>query len=272
MIQYSDERVTVFQSALFQTTSTVVNLDDGILIVDPTWLPAEISEIQGHVKSIQGNKQRYLLFTHGDFDHIIGYNAFPEAVTIGSIGLLNLPNKEETIDEIKKFDAKYYIVRDYELEFPQFDIVVKRDGQQVAIGSTNLTFYLAPGHTEDGMFTVVDSLGIWLAGDYLSDIELPFIYHSAIAYEQTLKKAEKLMSAHDIKLLIPGHGRHTVDCSEMAERIAASFDYLERLKQAVMNGDESAIAKMESEHRFLSDFTKHCHKENVDIFRKEFAG
>ncbi|CAH0122311.1 hypothetical protein PAE9249_04859 [Paenibacillus sp. CECT 9249] len=272
MIQYSNERITVFQSALFQTTSTVVNLDDGIFIVDPTWLPAEISEIKGHVKSIQGNKQCYLLFTHGDFDHIIGYNAFPGAITIGSAGLLNHPNKEGTVGEIKDFDAKYYIVRDYEIEFPQLDIVVKRDGQQVAIGSTNLTFYLAPGHTADGLFTIVDSMGIWLAGDYLSDIELPYIYHSAIAYEQTLKKAEKLMSAHDIKLFIPGHGRHTVDRSEMAERIAVSLDYLERLKQAVMNGDESAIAKMESEHRFLSAFTKHCHQENVDIIRQEFAG
>jgi hydroxyacylglutathione hydrolase len=38
MIQFQDETVAVFQSALFHTTSTVVQTEDAILLVDPTWL------------------------------------------------------------------------------------------------------------------------------------------------------------------------------------------------------------------------------------------
>lgn len=87
MIQYRTEHVTVFQSALFQTTSTVISLDEHIVIVDPNWLPHEVREIQSYVESIRGNKELYLLFTHGDFDHIIGYRAFPDAKTVGSIWL-----------------------------------------------------------------------------------------------------------------------------------------------------------------------------------------
>jgi hydroxyacylglutathione hydrolase len=36
MIQFKNEQVTVFQSALYQTTSTVVETNDLILIIDPT--------------------------------------------------------------------------------------------------------------------------------------------------------------------------------------------------------------------------------------------
>lgn len=93
MIQFQNEAVTVFQSALFQTTSSVIQTKEMILIVDPNWLPNEIETIRNYVNSIQWEREIYLLFTHGDFDHIIGYQAFPGAKTIGSLGLQNHPKK-----------------------------------------------------------------------------------------------------------------------------------------------------------------------------------
>ncbi|WP_243298606.1 MBL fold metallo-hydrolase [Bacillus litorisediminis] len=255
MIQYTDESVTIFQSALFQTTSTVINLEDFILIVDPTWLPNEIHEIQSYVKSIQANKACYILFTHSDYDHIIGYHAFPGAKTIGSIELLNHPKKEAIIQAIHDFDANYYITRDYKVEFPKIDIVIDHDGQEVTIGSTTLTFYKAPGHTEDGLFTIVNSLGLFLTGDYLSDFELPFIDHSAKAYKQTLQKAKKIIDDYKINILVPGHGQYTKSHDEMERRITMATDYLERLKTAVITGNEVLIKKLEGEFRFLSAFT-----------------
>lgn len=272
MIQVSHGQITVFQSALFQTTSTVVALDEAILIVDPTWLPAEIREIQAHVDSIKGNKECYLLFTHGDYDHVIGYRAFPVAKTIGSLELQHHPQKERKVELIREFDANYYITRDYPIEFPHLDIVITHDGQQLTIGNTTLTFYKAPGHTEDGLFTVIDSLGAFVTGDYLSDFELPFIYHSAAAYERTMKKAAEILQNHDVRLLIPGHGQHTTSRSEMLQRIHLATDHLRRLKEAVIHGDEAAIEKLGQEHAFGSGFTKECHEENVRIIRREYTG
>lgn len=269
MIQYTDEHVTIFQSALFQTTSTVINFDEFVLIVDPTCLPDEIREIQSHVEAFRGNKECYLLFTHGDYDHIIGYNAFPGAKTIGSLEMRNHPRKEHKIRLIHEFDATYYITRNYEIEFPKIDLVIEQDVQQVAIGSTTLTFFKAPGHTHDGLFTIVDSLGLFLAGDYLSDFELPFINHSAIAYEQTLNKAATIINDHDIKILVPGHGQHTVNYTEMISRVTTAFDYLTRLKTAIINKDERTITELEREFAFLSPSTVESHIENVRIMRSE---
>ncbi|MED5018920.1 MBL fold metallo-hydrolase [Paenibacillus chibensis] len=269
MIQYSNDLVTVFQSALFQTTSTVIQLEELILIVDPNWLPGEIEEIQAHVDAVRGDKACYLLFTHGDYDHIIGYKAFPDAKTIGSAGLSKHPKKEHKLKLIRDFDATYYVTRSYPVEFPNLDIVIEHDGQQVTIGSTTLTFYLAPGHTEDGLFTVIDAAGVLVAGDYLSDFELPFIYHSALAYEDTIRKAAGIVRDHPIQLLIPGHGQHTTSHTEMERRVNMALGHLERMKQAILAGDEQALKELEQEHGFLSETTMECHKDNVRIMRQE---
>ncbi|MGG3506372.1 MBL fold metallo-hydrolase [Paenibacillus lautus] len=269
MIQYSNDQVTIFQSALFQTTSTVIQLDESIIIIDPTWLPHEIDEIREHVNAVRGNRECYLIFTHGDYDHIIGYKAFPDAKTIGSAGLRDDPKKEDKLKSIRDFDASHYITRDYPIEFPVLDIVIEKDGQQLALGSTTLTFYRAPGHTADGLFTVIDSVGVFAAGDYLSDFELPFIFQSARDYEGTIRQAARILREHPVALLIPGHGRHTTSRTEMNRRVEAARSYLERLSQAVIEGDDTALDQLRQEHGFVSEFTGKCHKENVRIIQNE---
>lgn len=103
MIQYKTEQMTVFESALFQTTSAVIETKDCVIVVDPTWLPHEINEIKQHVQGILNHRNLYVFFTHGDFDHIIGYGAFLElnATFIGSKFLEQHPDKEEKVQMIK---------------------------------------------------------------------------------------------------------------------------------------------------------------------------
>ncbi|MBD0383815.1 MBL fold metallo-hydrolase [Paenibacillus sedimenti] len=272
MIQFRNEHMTVFQSALFQTTSTVIQTKDMVLIVDPNWLPGEIERIVNYVNEIKGDRPLYLLFTHGDFDHIIGYKAFPGAITIGSKGLSEHPQKERKLSLIRNFDAEHYIQRGYPVQFPDLDVMVSEDAQQLKVGETALTFYLAPGHTEDGLFTVVEPMGVLIAGDYLSDFELPFIYHSAQAYKQTLHTAQQIMERHSVVLLVPGHGQTATNREEMQRRLDLASRHLEKLIQAVMAKDENAIAALGREHAFPSSFTEECHRENVRIIEKEFAG
>ncbi|BFH64751.1 MBL fold metallo-hydrolase [Paenibacillus azoreducens] len=270
MIQFSNDKITIFQSVLYQTTSTVIELDDLILVVDPNWLPSEIEEIKAHVDAVRGDKACYLLFTHGDYDHIIGYKAFPDAKTIGSAALASHPQKEHKLQLIRGFDARYYVKRDYPVEFPELDIVIEEDGQQITIGSTTLTFYLAPGHTPDGLFTVIDSAHVFVAGDYLSDFELPFIFHSARAYEETIRKAGQILQNHPVELLVPGHGQYTASREEMERRVNMAQSHLERLKQAVITGDEQSLERLRLEHGFASESTDQCHQENISILQKEY--
>ncbi|WP_128896088.1 MBL fold metallo-hydrolase [Longirhabdus pacifica] len=268
MLQFRNDILTVYQSALYQTTTTIVHTKDLILIADPNFLPHEIDEIKRYVDTIRGGRDLYLLFTHGDYDHVIGSGAFPNATTIASQSLAECSYKQETVDSIHQFDAKYYIERNYPVSFPKIDIVVQHNGQQLQVGETILTFYLAPGHTNDGLFTVLEREGIWIAGDYLSDFEVPFIYDSAVSYFNTLLLAEKILQKHPISYLIPGHGKMTSDRVEMERRIAFSTKYLNDLKHDVKTDNEAALHKLCNNMAYASDFTRQCHETNINMMKK----
>ena len=93
----------------------------------------------------------------------------------------------------------------YAIEFPQVDHIIKSDGQEIQLEDCTLSFFLAPGHNSDGIFTFIEPGGILIAGDYLSDVEFPYIYHSGDDYVKSLKKIEFLLGEKKVKVLIPGH-------------------------------------------------------------------
>jgi hydroxyacylglutathione hydrolase len=263
------EHFKVFQSALFKTNTTVIETEDGIFLFDPNWLPEEVEAIKQYVYSIKGDKPLYLIFTHSDWDHILGYGAFPDAITIGSKEMANLVNKEEIILQIDKFDQEYYISRDYEVMYPKIDIEVRKNGQILQIGGTKLTFYHAKGHTGDGIFTIIEPLGLLVAGDYLSDVEPPYIYWSSIDYDQTLLKAAEIFKEYSIKWLIPGHGHPTESLNEMKTRQQAGIHYIQKLRAAIIEGqtDEETLFLLEG-YSFPKGI-KPFHFGNYKLIKKE---
>lgn len=235
MIQYQKDNITVFQSALYMTTTAIIQTEKAIIMTDPTWLPSEIEEIKSYLNRIIGSRQLYIIYTHSDFDHIIGSGAFPEAKVIVSLAFQENPNKAYCMKQVEEFDQKYYISRSYSPVYPTGDFVISKDGQKIELDTVTLTFYLAPGHTNDGIFTVVEPYGVLIAGDYLSDVEFPFICSSYIDYGTTIHKAESILHKHRIATLIPGHGLTTDNCKEIQKRIDSSKYYLQQLP---LNADE----------------------------------
>lgn len=250
MIQFQNEQMTVFQSVLYQTTSAVIQTKGAIILTDPNWLPTEIDAIKSYIERILGERQLYIIYTHSDFDHIIADGAFPDAITIASEAFVMRTDKEVVLDEILDFDAQYYVTRDYPIHYPNIDVVIKEDGQQVMLGDAKCHFYFAPGHTDDGIFTIIEPLGIFLAGDYLSDVEFPFLSNYA-AYVATLEKAQQLIAYFDVRMLVPGHGQTTTRRLEMETRLAESQRYLQDLKQGV--DQEERLAKRYPFYRSLKD-------------------
>jgi len=218
------------------------------------------------VNKIKENKQIYLLFTHSDWDHILGYGAFPDAIIIASKGLKAVKDKESILEQIRGFDDQYYIDRHYPILYPKVDIVVREDGQVFNIGKTTLTFYKADGHTDDGIFTIVEPLGIWIAGDYLSDIEFPYIYFSSEKYEETLKKTDWILTKHDIRFLVPGHGHVTGNREEMNKRKEESLRYIKDTRSAV-ESERDSFYLIES-YYYLRGM-RAFHEGNITLIKKE---
>ena len=92
----------------YPVTKTVVQTDDLVLLVDPNWLPTEIGFLQNYIAKILNNKPLYLLLTHSDYDHIIGYQAFKGAKTIASDAFVKNKEKE---DEVQVLDIAEIVAK-----------------------------------------------------------------------------------------------------------------------------------------------------------------
>jgi len=263
--QLSSENLVVFESALFRTTSTCIRTEEYLLLVDPNWLPAEVDYLRRFAGLHGDVKELFLLFTHSDYDHIIGYGAFPGFSTIASQRFVDNPDRNAQLQQAIDWDDEYYIRRDYApLTYPVIDLPVGGDGQEMQIGRDNYVFYQAPGHNYDGLLTFNRSRGILVVGDYLSNVEFPYVYHSFSAYRATLATLAKLIASGDVKVLVTGHGDHTTDAAEMARRIADSYAYLDALDTSVANGTEFDFDGLMRRYEFPGIMRK-FHDKNVAL-------
>jgi len=259
MLHFQKGNLTVFQSALYKTTTAIINTKQAMIMTDPNWLPGEVDVIKQYIDERIGERKLYIIFTHSDFDHVIGAGAFPEAFVIASKGVHQERHKKKSIKDMYAFDEKHYIERSYTHLYPTVDRLITMDGDKLKLGDVTLRFYLAPGHTDDGLFTVVEPYGIFLSGDYLSDAECPFIYSSYKDYVKTIDKADKLMEDFEVHCHVPGHGNVADSEDEIKDRIAFSKHYLEQLR--LKNN------KLESECRLRFPFfegMRESHLENIE--------
>lgn len=267
-IQLQKDGLVVLESELFRTTSLILHTTDYILIVDPNWLPREVEYIYDLVNQFPKEIPRYLLFTHSDYDHIIGYGKFKAfAKVIASRNLVDNLDKESIIQQINDFDDSNYIARNYPIEYPKVDIIIE-DEMDFQIGADEYYFYQAVGHNKDGIITYNATKKILIVGDYLSNIEFPYIYESIEAYEQTLNLLERIFLKNKVDILIIGHGDYTRELSEMLFRIEESRAYITQLKNHVYQGAEFDFEKLWNRYQFKG-IMKKFHDGNVALLKKK---
>jgi len=110
VIQVRLQPFTVYESALMRTTSTLIETNESLIVIDPTWLPEEIATIRRDVELRRRGKKLYVIYTHQHYDHIIGAYAFPDATVIASQAFVETDASSQ-LDEIQSFYEQYYIDR-----------------------------------------------------------------------------------------------------------------------------------------------------------------
>lgn len=268
-IIYRDLNVTIFQSALFQTNSTVVVTEDVVLVVDPAWLPDEVLAIRQYVDSVRGKRAVFLVFTHSDFDHIIGYGAFVADKIFATKAFAERTDKAQILDQIIEFDQQYYIERTYPIEYPEPDFLVFKDGAQYRHGRTKLMFYTAPGHTSDSMLMVVWQLGLCIAGDYLCSTEFPFIYHSSVDYENTLHKLPQIHDRNWFTRVVPGHGLPALSLNDWMKRRIEALAYIYAIRESIARDIPFDDNSLWDRYQFPRVQLQY-HHANIELMRREY--
>ncbi|MHC1784084.1 MAG: MBL fold metallo-hydrolase [Anaerolineaceae bacterium] len=162
-----------------------------------------------------GKKARaeLIILTHAHWDHILGTAAFPGAKILAHRNFLNeiageagdcLRQKVEKSCQENHFPQPGWFV------LPAPDITFS-NAMTITVGREQLLLISAPGHASSGLAVFHIASGMLWAGDMLSDIEIPLLNQSLIAYEKTLG----LFSGLDSRVVIPGHGQATTSCDEV---------------------------------------------------------
>jgi len=168
----------VFISRFWQTTCTAVRAGDEGFVIDSPVYPDELEAIPGVLEQA-GFPVSGLLATHGDWDHLLGRIAFPEA----SLGcgestarrLAAEPGQAQR--ELREFDEEHYVDDRPPLAFGGVQSLPVPGRLALGSGPREREFELHPadGHTADGTAFFIPWLQTLVCGDYLSPVEIPWL-------------------------------------------------------------------------------------------------
>ena len=208
-------------STLFQTTTLELHAAGKRLLVDPGVSPWEIAEAAD-------DRVDHVLLTHGDWDHVLGAGVLGTAEVVASQATAERLADPNAVDEIVRAAGKYYIPVD-EVERLRVDRAVDAPAS-VELGPWTAEVHATPGHTDDGIAAWLPGERLLVVGDYLSELEIPFVYYSAPAYRATLELLSDTISRERPEFVVCGHGRpHSADRAlEIAEEDLA---YVTRLAE-----------------------------------------
>ncbi len=267
--------IYIYQSSIWQTNSSVILNEAANVVIDPCYFPVEIQVIADFVNR-KKSFNKYIIFTHSDFDHIVGYQYFKGAKLIGQEEV-SFCDRESQLMQLREIDQTYYINRKIPFVFPNLDKSFTGD-YRIPLKEDEIVLVHAPGHTGDSSFVISSGKRVMFAGDYMSDLEFPFIYFNSGAYLKSLNMAGKLVKDFDIEYVVPGHGDIAKGKKEIFDRIDSDKEYLlaltdkaqELLNQGLQEREITAVlTDIKYRNEPIEGAMIKMHIENVKLVLKE---
>jgi glyoxylase-like metal-dependent hydrolase (beta-lactamase superfamily II) len=230
----------VVTSGFWQTNAIALRVGEEAVLIDSPYLPDELDALSGLLASA-GFEPDGLLATHADFDHLLGRLAFP-GMTLGMAESSVERLQREPGDAqraLRQYDAEFYVTRPAPLALGQVQALPVPG--HVEIGDRELELHPAEGHTPDGMALFDRAQGLLIVGDYLSDVEIPWISEGGSLgdYRATLARLAPLVE--EATTVVPGHGAPH-DRETTLRLLDEDVDYLDALER----GDEQLPAGRDS--------------------------
>ncbi len=183
-----------------ETNCYLVLSGDELAIVDPG---SEAEKIITEVEKLGKVEYKYILLTHGHFDHIMAVNELKEKYN-------RLPARQEFKIVISEKDKNVRSLnKEIEVEMPDIkpDILVPAEGATLCIGKKEIKIIETPGHTKGSVSYLIGS--DLFSGDTLfchNHGRTDLLGGSDEDMKESLEKLLKLNK--DIKVY-PGHGPET---------------------------------------------------------------
>jgi glyoxylase-like metal-dependent hydrolase (beta-lactamase superfamily II) len=210
--------VHVMTSRRYATTSTAVIADGEALVVDPCWDADELVGVAAFLKSI-GARCAAGLATHLHYDHVLWHPDLGEAPRWSSAwaasqwsadrASLVQPLIGDIPDDLVEFAGRVEALPAHDVPWPGRDIVLHEHD----------------AHARGHLAVEITDAGVLLAGDMLSDVELPYPDADEPNLESYLAGLDRLTEVvRRSRVLVPGHGTPTYS---PIERLDADRRYLD---------------------------------------------
>src|SRR5688572_23890725 len=114
--------VEIRTSGIWQLSSVVLTSRGESVVIDPAYFPRELDELRA-VADARGSVAA-VVFTHGHWDHVIGWRTFPEAPVRASAGLVDAVRSgsevaRRNLADARQFDGEWYVPRPGPYEWPK---------------------------------------------------------------------------------------------------------------------------------------------------------
>ena len=193
--------VTKFILGEIETNTYVLESNGEYAVVDPAVKSRELENF------LEGKNVRWILLTHGHFDHISGVKSLVEKtgakVTVHSL------DDEMLHDGNKSLYDSHFGTAQPEITAS----VLTEDGDEINLGNTVLRVMYTPGHTMGSVCFVCDENKIIFSGDTLFRLSAGRTDLAGIspikAGRLELESLQKLAELKGDYTVYPGHGEST---------------------------------------------------------------
>lgn len=202
------------------TTTIVLGADRGCLLIDPAVTVPDLAALAGWLAE-RGERPVAGWSTHPHWDHLLWSAALGDAPRYATPRAVAVAAREETglLSGVTDGAPGH--------ELALFARVQPLPGQEIAWAGPRAVVYEhdahAPGH---GAVFLPDS-GVLVAGDMLSDVEIPLPdLEASDPFGGYRAGLALLAGVPGVRTVVPGHG-HVGDEPEFRRRVAADFAYLD---------------------------------------------
>ena len=235
--------VFVATADTYTTTTTIVaGADGGCLLIDPAVTVADLAALAGWL-SERGLRPAAGWSTHPHWDHLLWSAAFGEVPRYATPRAVAAAARELPA-----------LISDVTESAPGHDLTIFARvepvlGREIDWAGPPAVVYAHDAHAPGHGAVLLPEAGVLVAGDMLSDIEIPLLdLESADPFGGYRQGLELLAGAPGVRLVVPGHG-HVGDQAEFRRRVAADRGYLDATESGADPADPRLTADwLRAEH------------------------
>jgi hydroxyacylglutathione hydrolase len=235
-------------SRLTSTSTLVASADGGCLLIDPAVTVSDLAALAVDINRA-GLRLQAGYATHPHWDHVLWSTALgdvPRYATEGAVELFESMRTEMT-DMLQRSEPGHDVTLFGRLT------ALPGDARQIPWDGPAAELIVHDGHTPGHGAVYFPAVGVLVAGDMLSDIEIPILDTVADDplgdYRTGLRR---LATVRGVRWVVPGHG-HIGDAAEFRRRLDADNRYLDLL----------AAGEPFEDPRMTMQWQRDCHADQL---------